>query len=90
MIGRAALLFGLLSLCGACAEQGDGPVLSSGDRYVAAEALTADWVRLSAAAARVMCWLRATARKMRNCSSVMQDLSIESIETRIIIRWICR
>ncbi|WP_245995260.1 polysaccharide biosynthesis/export family protein [Sphingomonas olei] len=43
MIGRAALLFGILSLCGACAEQGEGPVLSSGDRYVAAEALTADY-----------------------------------------------
>jgi polysaccharide export outer membrane protein len=43
MTGRTALLFGLLGLFTACAEQGEGPVLSAGDRYVEPAALMADY-----------------------------------------------
>lgn len=42
MFFRAALLEMVL-LASACAEQGDGPVLSSGNRYVAAETVEADY-----------------------------------------------
>jgi polysaccharide export outer membrane protein len=35
MLYRLAFLFGVLLMFASCAEKGDGPVLSSGDRYVA-------------------------------------------------------
>jgi polysaccharide export outer membrane protein len=35
MLHRFAFLFGVLMMFAGCAEKGDGPVLSSGDRYVA-------------------------------------------------------
>ncbi len=43
MLYRLAFLLGILSMFAACAEKGDGPVLSSGDRYVATLDVVSDY-----------------------------------------------
>jgi polysaccharide biosynthesis/export protein len=43
MIFRSAFLLGILMLFSACAEKGDGPVLSSGDRYAASASAVTDY-----------------------------------------------
>lgn len=43
MLHRSALLLGILLLFSACAEKGDGPILSSGDRYVATLDVVSDY-----------------------------------------------
>ena len=43
MLFRSAFFLGILMLFSACAEKGDGPVLSSGDRYVSASEVISDY-----------------------------------------------
>jgi polysaccharide export outer membrane protein len=43
MFYRAAWFVGLIALASACAERGDGPVFSSGDRYAAPTAQSVDY-----------------------------------------------
>lgn len=43
MFQRSAFLLGLLLIFSGCAEKGDGPVLSSGDRYVSSSDVIADY-----------------------------------------------
>lgn len=43
MLHRLAILFGILGLLGACAERGDGPILSSGERYTQASDIVSDY-----------------------------------------------
>lgn len=42
MLYRLAFLFGVLLMFASCAEKGEGPILSSGDRYVASD-ITSDY-----------------------------------------------
>ena len=43
MLHRLAIFFGLLALLGACAERGEGPLLSSGDRYAQSTDVLSDY-----------------------------------------------
>lgn len=43
MFFRTMLFIGLITLCSACSEKGDGPILSSGDRYITAAAGVTDY-----------------------------------------------
>ncbi len=43
MLYRLAFLLGIFSMFAACAEKGDGPVLSSGERYVATLDVVSDY-----------------------------------------------
>ncbi len=43
MFFRSAFVLAILALFSACAEKGDGPILSSGDRYVASTDIVSDY-----------------------------------------------
>ncbi len=43
MLHRLAFLFGIFLMFSACAEKGDGPIMSSGDRYVASTDIVSDY-----------------------------------------------
>ncbi|WBH16354.1 polysaccharide biosynthesis/export family protein [Sphingomonas radiodurans] len=43
MLHRLAIILGIFLMLSACAEKGDGPVLSSGDRYVASTDVVSDY-----------------------------------------------
>lgn len=43
MLNRLAIVLGIFLMFSACAEKGDGPVLSSGDRYVASTDVVSDY-----------------------------------------------
>jgi polysaccharide export outer membrane protein len=43
MLHRLAFLLGIMLMFSACAEKGDGPVLSSGDRYVSSTDIFSDY-----------------------------------------------